>query len=71
MREEDEDIYFNDPEFLEYLQKYEQAQENGEPVYMDSEELTDIAEFYMTQNREKEANEAISLAACIPTALIL
>ena len=62
MREEDEDIYFNDPEFLEYLQKYEQAQENGEPVYMDSEELTDIAEFYMTQNREKEANEAISLA---------
>ena len=62
MREEDEEIYFNDPEFLEYLQKYEQAHENGEPIYMDAEELTDIAEFYMTQNREEEANEAVSLA---------
>jgi len=62
MREDEEEVYFNDPEFLEYLQKYEQAQENGEPLYMDAEELTDIAEFYMTQNREEEANQAISLA---------
>ena len=62
MREEDDEVYFNDPEFLEYLQKYEQARENGEPIYMDAEELTDIAEFYMTQNREEDANEAISLA---------
>lgn len=61
MQEEDE-IYFNDPEFLENLQRYEQAHENGEPIYMDAEDLTDIAEFYMTQNREEEANEAISLA---------
>ncbi|MBO7067439.1 MAG: hypothetical protein J6W52_01995 [Bacteroidaceae bacterium] len=61
MREEDE-AYFKDPEFLEYLQKYEQARENNEPVYMDAEELTDIAEFYMTQNREEDANQAISLA---------
>lgn len=62
MREEDDEVYFNDPEFLEYLQKYEQARKDGEPLYMDAEELTDIAEFYMTQNRESEANEAISLA---------
>jgi tetratricopeptide (TPR) repeat protein len=62
MREDEDEVYFNDPEFLEYLQKYEQARENGEPIYMDAEELTDIAEFYMTQNREEEANEAISLA---------
>ena len=62
MREEDDEVYFNDPEFLEYLQKYEQARKDGEPIYMDAEELTDIAEFYMTHNRESEANEAISLA---------
>ena len=62
MREEDDEVYFNDPEFLEYLQTYEQARKDGEPIYMDAEELTDIAEFYMTQNRESEANEAISLA---------
>jgi tetratricopeptide (TPR) repeat protein len=61
MREEDE-AYFNDPEFLECLQKYEQARQNDEPIYMDAEDLTDIAEFYMTQNREEEANQAISLA---------
>lgn len=61
MREEDE-AYFNDPEFQENLQKYEQADKNGEPIYMDAEDLTDIAEFYMTQNREEEANKAISLA---------
>ena len=39
MREEDE-AYFNDPEFLESLQKYEQACNNGEPVYMDAEDLS-------------------------------
>lgn len=62
MREDDEEIYFNDPEFLEYLQQYEKGRKNNEPIYMDAEELTDIAEFYMTQNREEDANEAISLA---------
>jgi len=61
MREEDE-AYFNDPEFLECLQKYEQACNNGKPIYMDAEDLTDIAEFYMTQNKEEEANQVISLA---------
>ena len=45
MREEDE-AYFNDPEFKENLQKYEQADKNGEPIYMDAEDLTDIAECY-------------------------
>lgn len=61
MREEDE-AYFNDPEFLENLQKYEQACSKGEPIYMDAEDLTDIAEYYMTQNREEEADKAVSLA---------
>lgn len=61
MREEDE-AYFNDPEFQENLQKYEQASKNGVPIYMDAEDLTDIAEYYMMRNREEEANKAISLA---------
>ena len=61
MREEDE-AYFNDSEFLENLQKYEQACKDGKPVYMDAEDLTDITEFFMTQNMEEEANQAISLA---------
>ncbi|MBR3433268.1 MAG: tetratricopeptide repeat protein [Bacteroidaceae bacterium] len=61
MREEDE-AYFNDSEFQENLRKYELADKSGEPIYMDAEDLTDIAEYYMTQNREEEANKAISLA---------
>lgn len=61
MREED-DVYFEDPEFLEYLQKYEDACKNGESIYMDADELTDIAEYYMMQNREEDANQAIALA---------
>ena len=62
MRDDEEEDFFDDPEFLENFQKYEKAHKNGEPIYMDAEDLTDIAEFYMTQNREEEANEAISLA---------
>jgi tetratricopeptide (TPR) repeat protein len=62
MRDDEEEDFFDDPEFLENFQKYEKAHKNGEPIYIDAEDLTDIAEFYMTQNREEEANEAISLA---------
>ena len=62
MREEDEQAYFEDPEFQESLRKYEEARRKGEPLYMDADELTDIAEYYMVQEREKQADEAIRLA---------
>lgn len=59
---EDEQNYFKEPEFLEILEKYESSLRNGIPIYMDADELTDIAEYYMLRHKEKQANEAITLA---------
>ena len=61
MREDDR-AYFEDAEFKESLRRYESALSMGKSVYMDADELTDIAEYYMVNNKEKEANEAISIA---------
>lgn len=61
MREEDKE-YFQEPEFQETLRKYEEAIQERSSVYMDADDLTDIAEYYMVQEQEDKANEAISLA---------
>jgi tetratricopeptide (TPR) repeat protein len=62
MREEDEQAFFEDPEFQEVLRKYEEARRSGAPFYMDADDLTDIAEYYMVQEREEQADEAIRIA---------
>ena len=54
--------YFEDAEFQENLESYEQSIENGEGIYMDAEDLTDIAEYYMMHNEEDKANHCIALA---------
>lgn len=64
MNEEDEE-YFRNPEFRELLARYEQAVGRGEPVYMEADELTDIAEYYMTREREQDADRAIALAQAL------
>lgn len=46
MRSEDL-AYFEEEEFLECLAKYEKAIQDGLQPYMDADELTDIAEYYM------------------------
>ena len=61
MREEDLS-YFDEPEFKRALDKYLKAKEAGSSVYMDADELVDIAEYYMTQGQEVEANQAVDLA---------
>ncbi len=61
MREDDK-AYFEDAEFKESLRRYESAMSMGRPVYMDADELTDIAEYYMVNGKEKQANKAISIA---------
>ncbi|MCQ2222374.1 MAG: tetratricopeptide repeat protein [Bacteroidaceae bacterium] len=57
--------YFEENEFLECLSKYEEALKNGEQPYMDADELTDIAEYYMLRNREQDANKCILLATTL------
>ncbi|MBO4800415.1 MAG: tetratricopeptide repeat protein [Bacteroidaceae bacterium] len=60
----DDDLkYFEDPEFKEILEKYEAAKELGMSVYMDADELTDVAEYYsMVCHDDESADEVIDLA---------
>lgn len=61
MHEEDWN-YFHDPEFLDSLAQYEAARGEGREPYMDADELTDIAEYYMTIHEDEKATQAIELA---------
>ncbi len=61
MREENLS-YFEEPDFKRALKKYEEAMANNSSVYLDADELTDIAEYYMTKGQENQANDAIQLA---------
>lgn len=58
----EENEYFQSQEFRAILSEYETARQSGTSIYMDADDLTDIAEYYMTENRETDANCAISQA---------
>lgn len=63
MRLDDDLKYFEEPEFKRVLAEYEAARETGMPVYMDAEDLTDIAEYYaMVAEDEESSNEVIDFA---------
>ncbi len=57
-----EDDYLNDEEFREILEEYEQTVKTGQPVFMDVDDLFDIADYYQLTNRYEEANKAIDRA---------
>lgn len=56
------DNYFDSDEFREILGEYEKAVNTGQPVFMDADELSEIADFYQMNNRRDEAESAIRLA---------
>lgn len=56
------DEYFDSEEFHDLLAKYELSVNTGQPVFMDADELSEIADFYQMQGQADEAEEAISLA---------
>ncbi len=61
-----EDIsYFEEEEFQQDLNQYESARAEGQAPYMESDTLTDIAEYYMLKGREDEADACIELARTI------
>lgn len=63
MRLDDDLKYFESPEFKEILQAYEAALSAGSSIYMDAEELTDVAEYYtMVAHNDQRAADAIDLA---------
>lgn len=54
--------YFNDEEFLEILNDYESSAKLGQAPLMDADDLVDIAEYYLSQQRYDDAQEAIERA---------
>lgn len=65
LADEEDAWYYGQPEFKELLDRYEQAMRQGASIYLDADELSDIAEYYMTQNRVQDADKAISLAVAL------
>jgi len=63
MRLDDDLKYFESEEFKAILTAYEAQRDAGSQPYMDSDELTDIAEYYsMVLHDEERAEAAIALA---------
>ena len=60
--QQEEDDYFQSEEFLDIINRYEQTINSGQNPYMDSDELIDIADYYMTQGKHTEAKKATELA---------
>ena len=54
--------YFESEDFKEILRQYEESVKSGERIYMDADDLADIADYYQYNNRKDEADKAISLA---------
>ncbi len=54
--------YFEDPEFKESLARYEGIAKDRTPAYFDADELTDIAEYYVSKGRRDDADKAIDFA---------
>ena len=59
------DQYYESKEFKEILRKYEDARKRGESIYLEPDELTDIAEYYHILGNVNDAlniiDEAISM----------
>lgn len=56
------DEYFDDEEFREMLNDYEQTVKSGQMVFMDADDLADIADYYQLHERYEEAEQAIERA---------
>lgn len=56
------DEYFDSEEFREMLATYEEAVNTGQPVFLDADELAEIADFYQMTEQYDEADDAIELA---------
>lgn len=59
---EDSNKYYQSRHFLRLLHHYEKAVSEGHVPYLEADELTDIAEYYMTGKQDAKANQAIQAA---------
>ena len=60
-----QDNYYSSKEFKKILKKYEAAQQQGGSVYMDPDQLTDIAEYYYENGQHQQSLETIEHALSI------
>ena len=56
------DDYFDSKEFREMLDNYEESVKSGHPLFMDADDLADIADYYHFMNEPQQADEAIDYA---------
>ena len=54
--------YYQSRHFLKLLHRYEKSVSEGHVPYLEADELTDIAEYYMTGKQDAKANQAIQAA---------
>lgn len=57
-----DDGYFDDEEFREMLEDYERTVKSGQPVFMDVDDLADIADYYQQEGRYNDAQKALDRA---------
>ncbi len=56
------DDYFDSEEFRNTLNEYEESVKSGHPLFMDADDLADIADYYHFMGKEKKADETIDYA---------
>jgi len=59
---DDNNKYYRSRHFLRLLHHYEKAISEGHVPYLEADELTDIAEYYMSGKQDAKANQAIQAA---------
>ena len=47
----DDQAYFESKGFQKILKKYEESAKSGHPIYMDADDLADIADYYQLKLR--------------------
>jgi tetratricopeptide (TPR) repeat protein len=58
----DDQTYFNSEEFRQILKRYEESVQQGHSIYMEADDLADIADYYQYHGRKEDADCAINLA---------
>ena len=56
------DEYFDNEEFRELLDNYEESVKSGHPLFMDADDLADIADYYHFTGMDQQAGETIEYA---------
>ena len=51
--------YFEEPDFKQLIAKYEGMVKNHTPIYFDTDELTDLADYYIYIGKETEADKVM------------